>query len=129
MPEYDAIIIGGGHNGLILGNYLSKAGLRTVILERRLEIGGGLSTEEITIPGFLHNLHSHFHDTINVMPPYLDLRLEDFNARYVRPPVQAGIAPKGGQAITMHTELEKTCASIAKVSPRDARAYREMAQN
>jgi len=129
MPEYDAIIIGGGHNGLILGNYLAKAGLRTGILERRLEIGGGLSTEEITIPGFLHNLHSHFHDTINVMPPYLDLRLEDFNARYVRPPVQAGIALKGGQAITMHTELEKTCASIAKVSPRDARAYREMAQN
>ncbi len=39
MQEYDAIIIGGGHNGLILGNYLQKAGLKTLILERRLEIG------------------------------------------------------------------------------------------
>jgi phytoene dehydrogenase-like protein len=129
MQEYDAIIIGGGHNGLILGNYLQKAGLRTLILERRLEIGGGLSTEEITIPGFVHNLHSYFHDTINIMPPYLDLELEKFNARYYRPPVQAGIALRNGQAITMHTELDKTCASIARVSKHDAEAYREISEN
>jgi cation diffusion facilitator CzcD-associated flavoprotein CzcO len=38
MQEYDAIIIGAGHNGLILGNYLQKAGLKTLILERRLEV-------------------------------------------------------------------------------------------
>ena len=129
MRDYDAIIIGGGHNGLILGNYLAKAGLKTLILERRLEIGGGLSTEEVTIPGFLHNLHSHFHDTINIMPCYKDLELEKFNARYYRPPVSAGIALKNGQAITMHADLEKTCASIARVSRKDARAYREMADN
>jgi len=92
MKDYDAIIIGGGHNGLVLGNYLVKTGLKTLILERRLEVGGGLSTEEVTIPGFLHNLHSYFHDTINVMPPFVDLELERFNARYYRPPVQAGIA-------------------------------------
>ncbi|MBI5966412.1 MAG: NAD(P)/FAD-dependent oxidoreductase [Deltaproteobacteria bacterium] len=129
MQDYDAIIIGGGHNGLILGNYLVKAGLKTLILERRLEIGGGLSTEEITIPGFLHNLHSHFHDTINVMPPFRDLELEKFNARYHRPPVQAGIALKNGKAITMHADLDNTCASIARVSRKDAKAYREMAEN
>ncbi len=83
MREYDAIIIGGGHNGLILGNYLAKAGLKTLILERRLEIGGGLSTEEVTIPGFLHNLHSHFHDTINIMPCYKDLELEKETGRLI----------------------------------------------
>ena len=129
MKEYDAIIIGGGHNGLVLGNYLVKAGLKTLIVERRLEVGGGLSTEEITIPGFLHNLHSYFHDTINVMPPFVDLDLEEFNARYYRPPVQAGIALKSGHAITMHTDLDKTCASIARVSKHDAEAYREMTEN
>lgn len=129
MHDYDAIIIGSGHNGLILGNYLQKAGLKTLILERRLEIGGGLTTEEVTIPGFLHNLHSYFHDTINVMPPFIDLELEKFNARYYRPPVQAGIALKNGQAITMHTDLEKTLASIGKVSRNDAVAYQEMTEN
>lgn len=129
MSNYDAIIIGGGHNGLILANYLAKAGVKTLILERRIEIGGGLSTEEITIPGFLHNLHSHFHDTINIMPCYKDLELEKFNARYFRPPVQAGIALKNGQAITMHADIEKTCESIAQVSKKDAVTYREMAEN
>ncbi len=77
---YDVVIIGGGHNGLILGNYLAKAGLNTIVIERQLEIGGGLHTEEISIPGFWHNLHSYFHETINVMPPYLDLELEKENA-------------------------------------------------
>ena len=129
MNVFDAIIIGGGHNGLILGNYLARAGLKTLILERRVEIGGGLSTEEITIPGFLHNLHSYFHDTINIMPSFIDLKLEDYNARYFRPPVQAGIALSDGSAITIHTDLDKTCESIARVSKHDALAYREMNEN
>jgi phytoene dehydrogenase-like protein len=129
MQEYDAIIIGAGHNGLILGNYLQKAGLKTLILERRLEVGGGLSTEQATIPGFLHNIHSYFHDTINILPAWLDLELGKYNARYFRPPVQAGIALKDGSAITIHTDLDKTCASIGRISERDAKAYREMSEN
>jgi phytoene dehydrogenase-like protein len=129
MQEYDAIIIGAGHNGLILGNYLQRAGLKTLILERRLEVGGGLSTEQATIPGFLHNLHSYFHDTINILPAWTDLELETFNARYYRPPVQAGIALKNGRAVIVHTDLDHTCASIARLSKNDAKAYREMTEN
>jgi len=56
MASYDVVIIGGGPNGMLAGAYLSKAGLKTLVLERRLECGGGLATEEITIPGFLHNI-------------------------------------------------------------------------
>lgn len=129
MEEYDAIIIGAGHNGLILGNYLQRAGLKTLILERRLEVGGGLSTDQATIPGFLHNIHSYFHDTINILPSWIDLELEKYNARYTRPEVQAGIALKDGRTVMMHTDLDKTCASIAKVSEHDAQAYREMSEN
>ena len=52
MPDrYDAIIIGGGHNGLTCGSYLSRAGLKTLVLERRPVIGGAAVTEEI-VPGF-----------------------------------------------------------------------------
>lgn len=129
MRKYDAIIIGGGHNGLILGNYLVRAGMTTLILERRLEIGGGLTTEECMIPGFVHNLHSYFHDAINIMPAYLDLHLEEFNARYYCPPVQAGSPLKNGQAITFHMDVDKTCASIARISRHDAEAYRRMYEN
>ena len=48
---YDAIIIGGGHNGLICGAYLARAGLKTLVLERGTVIGGAAVTEEI-VPGF-----------------------------------------------------------------------------
>lgn len=56
--SYDVIIIGAGPNGLATGAYLSKAGLRVLLLERRHEVGGGLLTEEVTLPGFLHNTHA-----------------------------------------------------------------------
>jgi phytoene dehydrogenase-like protein len=127
--KYDVLIIGAGHNGLILGAYLAKAGLKVLVMERRLEVGGGLSTEEITVPAFLHNLHSYFHDTINIMPPYEDLQLEEFNARYYRPPVQGGLILSDGRSLCFYDDLEKTCESIARFSKRDAQMWREIVNN
>ena len=127
--QFDVIIVGGGHNGLILGNYLAKAKLNVLVLDRRAEIGGGLSTEEITCAGFAHNLHSYFHDTINILPAYQDLNLEEFNCRYYMPPVQAGLALADGRSLCFYDDLERTCASIARFSAKDARTWREMVNN
>ncbi len=127
--KYDALIIGAGHNGLVLGCYLAKAGLKVCVMERRLEVGGGLSTEEITLPGFAHNLHSYFHDTINIMPAYKDLDLARFNARYYRPPVQAGMILKDGRSLCFYDDLDRTCASIAQFSEKDAKKWREVCEN
>ncbi len=124
--QYDVIIIGAGHNGLILGNYLAKGGRRVLILESRLEAGGGLSTEEVTVPGFWHNLHSYFHDTINIMPAYTEIGLENFDAKYYRPPVQAGVPLKDGRALLMYDDIERTTRSIARFSERDARTWRQI---
>jgi len=55
---YDAIVIGAGHHGLILGSYLAKAGLDGLLAERRLTYDGGLSTREVTLPGFYHSIRS-----------------------------------------------------------------------
>lgn len=57
--SYDGIIIGAGHNALVLQSYLGKIGLKTLSIERRAVAGGGLSTmEDPRYPGFLHNTHS-----------------------------------------------------------------------
>ena len=56
--NYDAIVIGGGHNGLVNGAYLAKAGLRTLILERRHLVGGAAITEELR-PGFWFTMFSY----------------------------------------------------------------------
>ena len=67
MTAFDVIIIGSGPNGMLAGAYLTKAGLKTLVLERRLECGGGLATEEVTIPGFLHNTHADLRRFLKLM--------------------------------------------------------------
>src|SRR5258707_5574580 len=57
--QYDAIIIGAGHNGLVCGFYLAKAGLKTLVLERRPVIGGGAVTEGVA-PGFRRSVFFYF---------------------------------------------------------------------
>ena len=122
--EHDAIVIGSGHNGLILANYLAKAGMDVVVLEKRLEAGGGLTTEEVTLPGFYHNLHSLFHDAVEVMPAMKDLKLEEeHHVRYVLPPVQVGMPLMDGRALTVHVDAEKTRQSLMRINKADAEKY------
>ena len=124
--QYDVIVIGGGHNGLICAGYLGRAGLDVAVFERRLEAGGGLSTEEATLPGFYHNLHSVFHDAAEHMPAMADLELESHGADYILPDVQVGLALADGRALTIHTDRARTEASIARLSKADARAWAQM---
>src|SRR5262245_3096152 len=57
-PRYDAIVIGGGHNGLVTAAYLAKAGRKTLVLERRHVLGGAAVTEEV-FPGFRFSVFSY----------------------------------------------------------------------
>ncbi len=123
---YDAVIIGSGHNGLALGAYLARCGLEVVVLERRHEEGGGLCTEELTMPGFLHNVHANYHTFVDLAPPQADLDLADHGLSYVRPPVQMASVFDDGTALTVHTDLDKTCASIARFSEEDAETFRRL---
>ena len=127
MKTWDVIIIGAGPNGLVAGAYLAKAGLRVMILEKRLEAGGGLATEECTLPMFLHNTHSIYHMMVDYAPPYYDLELFDkYSLRYVHPPLQWVMPLADGRTLCLYNDTERTRQSIAKISPRDAEAYREM---
>ena len=58
MPKFDAIIIGGGHNGLVCAAYLARAGRKVLVLERRERIGGAAFTEEV-FPGFKFSVFSY----------------------------------------------------------------------
>ncbi len=90
---YDGIILGAGHNGMILQAYLGKAGLKTVAIERRPVAGGGLSTlEDPRHPGFLHNTHAFFQRAITAMPWYADLALERHGAALHRARAQCRAA-------------------------------------
>ena len=121
---YDGIIIGAGHHGLILGAYLAKAGLDILVVERRLKYGGGLATEEVTEPGFYHNLHSINHFHISETPWFHDLGL-DQKVTYITPRYEFGQAHRDGTALVLGRDLEETVANIARFSARDAATFRE----
>jgi phytoene dehydrogenase-like protein len=121
---YDGIIIGAGHHGLILGSYLAKAGLKILVVERRLTYGGGLATHEVTEPGFYHNLHSINHFHISETPWFKDLGLND-KVTYITPRYEFGQAHRDGTALVLGRDLDETLANIARFSPRDAKTFRE----
>jgi phytoene dehydrogenase-like protein len=121
---FDGIIIGSGQHGLVLACYLQKQGLNILLLERRMQFGGGLMTEEVTQPGFHHNLHSINHWDLLNTPWYRDLGLAD-RVPYVTPKVEFSQPHKDGTALVFSRDLEKTVASIGRFSERDANTFRD----
>jgi phytoene dehydrogenase-like protein len=122
--NYDGIIIGAGHHGLVLGAYLAKAGLDILVVERRLDYGGGLCTKEATEPGFYHNLHSINHFHISETPWFKDLGLGE-RVTYITPRYEFGQAHSDGTALVLGRDLEETVANIARFSHKDAATFRE----
>ncbi|MBM3541107.1 MAG: NAD(P)/FAD-dependent oxidoreductase [Alphaproteobacteria bacterium] len=121
MPErYDAIIIGAGHNGLACGAYLSKAGLKVLVLERRPIIGGAAATEEV-VPGFRMSLASYL---FGMMPRRVIQELDLFNNGLKILPCKGIYHPTDdGGAIVVHDDQAITQKSFARLSKRDAEAY------
>jgi phytoene dehydrogenase-like protein len=122
--KYDGVIIGSGQHGMILASYLARAGLKILLLERRLIYGGGLSTTEVTRPGFYHQMHSVNHFNITESPWYKDLGLATA-VRYVTPRYDFAQPHRDGTALVFSRYVDETCESIAHFSPRDAQTYRE----
>ena len=122
---YDGILLGAGHNALVLQAYLGRAGLKTLCLERNAAPGGGLVTSESPCnAGFRHNTHSFFHRAITHMPWYRDLELERRGARYLEPALNVALVLADGQVLEWWTDFEKTIASFERFSSKDAQSLR-----
>src|SRR5437773_213983 len=116
---FDGIILGTGHNALILQAYLSRCGLRTLSVDRAAVPGGGLMTiDNPRLPGFRHNPHSFFHRALTAMPWYRDLELEHHGVRYLEPKLNVAMILRDGRALEWWTDLDRTLASCAEFSGR-----------
>jgi len=123
--EFDGVVIGAGQHGLILAAYLSLAGLRIGVLERRPEEGGAISTWE-SAPGVFHNLATHFkmHDG----PILRDLDVERYGVRLLYPELKTVVPGDGDRMPLLHfaADPDRTAASIEAFSKRDAETFRTM---
>ncbi|MCC6586692.1 MAG: NAD(P)/FAD-dependent oxidoreductase [Bryobacterales bacterium] len=124
MPtEYDVILLGSGHNSLVLQAYLGMAGLRTLCLERRNVPGGGLATVRDS-QGFLHHPHSFYHRALTAMPWYRNLDLANRGAHYIEPDLNVALILRDHRSLQWWTDFDRTADSFAQLSPRDAATLR-----
>lgn len=100
-PDFDAVIVGSGPNGLAAGITLARAGLRVLMLEARDTPGGGMRTAELTLPGFHHDVCSAVHPMAR-MSPFLDsLPLAKFGLDWVHPDILLAHPLDGGRAAAL----------------------------
>jgi len=120
--SYDAIIIGAGHNGLVCGAYLARAGLKTLVLERRSVIGGAAVSEE-AVPGFTFSTFSY---TMSIFHPRIieELQLRQFGFE-VLPATDLFIPLDRKESLIVSDQVDKTQREYARFSRRDAARYPE----
>src|SRR5512147_1454886 len=117
--RYDAVIIGGGHNGLTAAAYLARAGRKTLVLERRHVLGGAAVTEEI-FPGFKFSVFSY---VVSLLRPEIirDLDLPRHGLQIL--PLESTVTPlDNGDYLGSWSDPDENRRELCRHSPRDAEA-------
>lgn len=122
--KYDVIVLGAGPNGLTCAAYLAKAGAKVAILERNVESGGGLLTQELS--GFKLNYHATYMLLAEKMPPVQDLGLSDWGVSFTRPEIQVAFLFRDKKSLIFYADAEKCRESVRAFAPEDAQAFAEL---
>jgi len=117
--DFDAVIVGSGPNGLAAAIALQQQGLSVLIIEGKEQIGGGLRSSELTLPGFLHDVCSAIHPLAIGSPFFNTLPLQDHGLSYVFPDLAAAHPFDDGTAAVLGPSIEET----AKLLGADEQAY------
>lgn len=118
---HDAVIVGGGHNGLVTAFYLARAGFKPLVLERRAQVGGAAVTEEFH-PGFRCSTLAHSAGPL--LPEIVrDLQLERHGLQLITPDAAVTTLSPDGRALVLYNEVSRAEQEIGKFSGKDAIQY------
>jgi len=124
-PRYDAIVVGGGHNGLTCAAYLAKAGRKVLVLERRHVVGGAAVSEQV-FPGFTYSVCSY---VVSLLRPWIirELELARFGLEMI--PLESSFLPlPDGRSMCRWSDAARTRAEVSAFSPHDAERMAEFSQ-
>jgi phytoene dehydrogenase-like protein len=121
-----AIVIGSGPNGLAAAIRLAEAGRPVTVLEAADGIGGAVRTEELTLPGFKHDVFSSVYPAAAASPVFARMPLERFGLEWVQPAAAMAHPLPGGRAAVLYRDVAKTAASLDALAPGDGERWAKL---
>ena len=114
MPsvDYDAVVVGSGPNGLAAAITLARAGCSVLVLEARETVGGGLRSQPLTLPGFVHDVCAAIHPLAKASPFFRSLPLADHGVTWVEPDAALAHPLDDGQAPLLERSVPRTGAAL-----------------
>jgi phytoene dehydrogenase-like protein len=119
---YDAVVVGGGPNGLAAAITIARAGRSVALLEAEPSVGGGVRSAELTLPGFVHDVCSAIHPLARGSPFFAHLPLERHGLRWIEPPVGLGHPLDDGSVGLVDRDMSQTAGRLGS----DGAAYRRL---
>ena len=122
---YDAVVVGAGPNGLSAAIRLAESGLSTLLFEAEDRIGGAVKTDELTLPGFLHDTFSSVYPAAAASPVFARMPLEKHGLRFAHPRVAMAHVLDRGRGAALYKDLDRTADSLNGLHQGDGEGWRE----
>jgi phytoene dehydrogenase-like protein len=120
--EFDAVVVGAGPNGLAAAIYLAQRQLEVLLIEASESVGGGCRTDELTIPGFRHDVCSAAHPLAAISPFLSSLPLREHGLNFIHPPTPLAHPLDDGSVAALHRFVNETAQSLGQ----DGKAYERL---
>lgn len=128
IHEYDAVVIGSGHNALVSAAYLTRAGWSVLVLESNDRAGGLVRTDELTLPGFKHDVYSAAHPLFVTGPAFADLgkELAANGLTYINTDLPTGVSLSDGGTAVFPRTVDAIFTELERVAPGEDKAFADM---